>query len=106
MQKLNKNEQVILEFISKNLKTDLSKVLENIGIQKRTAQRALKGLIDKELLFASKIKNMFQERVITLKKLGIKELFIKPSQRDKRLFFVLVDSPSIKMICSYFEEIE
>lgn len=53
MQKLNQNEQVILEFISKNLKAELSEVLENTGIQKRTAQRALKSLIEKELIEAS-----------------------------------------------------
>ena len=52
MKKLNKNEEVILEFISKNLNTSLSKILENTGIQKRTAQRALKSLIEKELIEA------------------------------------------------------
>jgi len=53
MQKLNKNEHVILEFISKNLKATLSEVLETTGIQKRTAQRALKSLIEQELIEAS-----------------------------------------------------
>ena len=52
MEKLNKNEEVILEFISKNLNTSLSKILESTGIQKRTAQRALKRLIEKELIEA------------------------------------------------------
>jgi len=49
---LNKNEQVILEFISKNIKVNLSEVLEHSAIQKRTAQRALKGLIEKNLIEA------------------------------------------------------
>jgi len=53
MQKLSKNEQVILEFIAKNLKVALSEVIENTGIQKRTVQRALKSLIEKELIQAS-----------------------------------------------------
>lgn len=50
MKKLNKNEEVILEFISKNLKTNLSEILENTGIQRRTAQRTLKSLVEKELI--------------------------------------------------------
>ncbi len=53
MQKLSRNEQVIVEFIAKNLKVNLSDILKNSGIQKRTAQRALKGLIEKELIEAS-----------------------------------------------------
>jgi len=53
MQKLNKNEQVILEFISKSLKVQLREILEKSGIQKRTAQRALKSLIEKKLIEAS-----------------------------------------------------
>ncbi|MDQ7067977.1 MAG: winged helix DNA-binding protein [Sulfurimonas sp.] len=53
MKKLNKNERVILEFIVKNLKVKLSDILNNTGIQKRTAQRALKSLIEKELVDAS-----------------------------------------------------
>jgi len=52
MKKLNKNELVILEFIAKNLKVKLSNILENTGILKRTAQRALKSLIEKELIKA------------------------------------------------------
>ena len=53
MQKLNTNEQVILEFIAKNVKVKLSGILENSGIQKRTAQRALKKLIEKNLIDVS-----------------------------------------------------
>jgi serine/threonine-protein kinase HipA len=53
MKKLNKNEQVILEYISKKFKVGLSDVLDNTAIQKRTAQRALKNLIEKELIEAS-----------------------------------------------------
>lgn len=53
MQKLNKNEQVILEFIAKNLKVKLSDILENTGIQKRTSQRTLKSLFEKELIDVS-----------------------------------------------------
>lgn len=53
MKKLNKNEQVILEFIAKNVKVKLRDILENTGIQKRTAQRALKNIIEKEHIEAS-----------------------------------------------------
>ncbi len=53
MKKLNRNEQVILAFISKNLKVELSEVLKHTAIQKRTAQRALKTLIELELIEAS-----------------------------------------------------
>ena len=53
MQNLNKNELVILEFISKNFKVQLSNILDSTGILKRTAQRALKSLIEKELIEAS-----------------------------------------------------
>ena len=53
MQNLNKNELVILEFISKNLKVQLNGILDTTGILKRTAQRALKSLIEKELIEAS-----------------------------------------------------
>ena len=53
MQQLNKNEHVILEFVSKNLKVKLSDILDNTGILKRTAQRSLKNLIEKELIEAS-----------------------------------------------------
>ena len=53
MQKLNKNELVILEFISKNLKVNLSDILLSTGILKRTAQRAIKSLIEKGLIEAS-----------------------------------------------------
>jgi serine/threonine-protein kinase HipA len=52
MQKLNKNELVILEFISKNLKVQLSDILDTTGILKRTAQRALKNLIEKGVIEA------------------------------------------------------
>jgi len=53
MNKLNKNELVILEFISKNLKVKLNDIVGKTGILKRTAQRALKSLIEKELIEAS-----------------------------------------------------
>ena len=53
MQKLNKNEQVILEFIAKNIKVKLGDIIDNSGIQKRTAQRALKKLIEKNLIDVS-----------------------------------------------------
>ena len=53
MHQLNKNEQVILEFIAKNLKVQLSDILDNTGIHKRTAQRALKSLLETELIEAS-----------------------------------------------------
>ncbi len=53
MKKLNKNEQVILEYISKNLKASLSDVVQKTAIQKRTAQRALTSLIEKKLIDTS-----------------------------------------------------
>lgn len=53
MNQLNKNELVILEFVSKNLKVTLNDILDNTGILKRTAQRAIKSLIEKKLIDAS-----------------------------------------------------
>jgi len=50
VKKLNKNEEVILEFIAKNLSANLAKTVDGTGIQKRTAQRALKRLIEKGLI--------------------------------------------------------
>jgi len=52
VEKLNKNEEVILEFISKNLSVNLANILDGTGIQKRTSQRALKRLIEKGLIDA------------------------------------------------------
>ena len=50
MKKLNKNEEIILEFISKKLRTNLAEILKSTTIQKRTAQRALKNLLEQELI--------------------------------------------------------
>jgi len=52
MKHLNKNEEVILEYISKNLRVGLGKLTSDTGIQKRTAQRALKSLITSGLIEA------------------------------------------------------
>ena len=53
MKKLNTNEEVILEFVSKNLSVSLRKILEDTGVNRRTAQRALKNLLDAKLIEAT-----------------------------------------------------
>ena len=44
MKKLNKNEETLLELISKKNETTISEILEEVSIERRTAQRALKSL--------------------------------------------------------------
>lgn len=52
MKKLNKNEEVLLELISKREEITLLEILEELSIERRTAQRALKTLIESELITA------------------------------------------------------
>lgn len=50
MKKLNKNEEIILELITKKSEITISEVLQEISINKRTAQRALKTLVELNLI--------------------------------------------------------
>ncbi len=53
MKKLNKNETIILEYISKNINVSLSELENQTGIKKRTIQRAIKRLWEEKLIGTS-----------------------------------------------------
>jgi len=50
MKKLNKNEETLLELISKKNEVTISELLKEISIERRTAQRALKKLSESNLI--------------------------------------------------------
>ena len=50
MKKLNKNEEILLELISKKNEITISEIVEEISIERRTAQRALKSLSELSLI--------------------------------------------------------
>lgn len=50
MKKLNKNEETLLELISKRNEITISEIVEEISIERRTAQRALKSLSELNLI--------------------------------------------------------
>ncbi|QOY51746.1 type II toxin-antitoxin system HipA family toxin [Candidatus Sulfurimonas baltica] len=64
MKKLNKNEEIILDYISKKNEIAISELVEDTSIQKRTAQRALKSLTELKLIEAlGTTKNRIYRRV-------------------------------------------
>lgn len=52
VKKLNKNENIILELISKKNELTIKNIEEEISIERRTAQRALKSLSENGLIEA------------------------------------------------------
>jgi serine/threonine-protein kinase HipA len=50
MKKLNKNEETLLELISKRNEITISEILQEVSIARRTAQRALKSLSELNLI--------------------------------------------------------
>jgi len=52
VKKLNKNEEVLFELISKKNEITLKEIIEELSIERRTVQRAIKTLLQQELISA------------------------------------------------------